>query len=172
MINWLICRTEPFIAYTVEVTASTMIGEGESYSMIVFTEHGGIRLNCNTEPHVIDYHHAVPIVPTLSSVIRLSESSMKVFWIPLTPDEARGVLTQLQIAYQAAVNGSCSSIGEDEMQLMTIEEEVDTQSEAVVDGLVAGEEYCVAIQVSTSAGESGFSNILMAQRKLLDNNNY
>ena len=108
---------------------------------------------------------AVPVVPTVSSVIRLSESSAKVFWIPLTPDEARGVLTQLEIAYQPAANGSCSSIGEEGMQLMTIEEEIDTQSEVVVDGLVAGEEYCVAIQVSTTAGESGFSNIQKAPCK-------
>ena len=87
------------------------------------------------------------------------------FWIPLTPDEARGVLTRLQIAYQPADNGSCLGIGEEGMELMTIEEDIDTQSEALVDGLEATEEYCVAIQVSTRAGESGFSNILKIHRE-------
>ncbi len=49
------------------------------------------------------------------------------------------------------------------MQLMTIEENIDTQSEALIGDLDASLEYCVAIQVSTIAGESGFSNILKIQ---------
>ena len=90
---------------------------------------------------------------------------MKVFWVPLTPDEARGVLTELQIAYQPSRNSTCTSLDEDDMQLMTIMENIDTQSVAVIDGLVGGEEYCVGIQVSTTAGESGYSNTIKAQCK-------
>lgn len=90
---------------------------------------------------------------------------MKVFWVPLTPDEARGVLTKLQIAYQPTNGGTCSSVDVDSMQVMTIMEEVDTQSVALIDGLEGSKEYCVGIQVSTTAGESGYSNTLKAHCK-------
>lgn len=108
--------------------------------------------------------HTVPAVPAVTEVIRLDETSARVIWVPLTPDEARGVLTELDIAYQPAVDGSCDSFG-DSMQLMLIEQQLETQSEAILEGLEPGEEYCVAMQVSTIAGESGFSNIVKTQRK-------
>ena len=84
------------------------------------------------------------------------------------------MLTELDIAYQPAVNGSCSraDFGAEGMKLLTMEEQIDTQSEAVLDELEPGEEYCVAIQVSTIAGESGFSNILKAQCKRKVSYNY
>jgi len=72
------------------------------------------------------------------------------------------VLTELQIAYQPAVNGACYAIHEGDMQQMTIEENIDTQSEAVIDDLDPSKEYCVAIQVSTRAGESEYTNTLQA----------
>ncbi len=105
----------------------------------------------------------VPNIPTLTTVVRISTSQAKALWVPLTPDEARGVLTNLTLAYQPANNGSCYAIEEEDMQLMTIEENIDTQSEALIGDLYASLEYCVAIQVSTIAGESGFSNILKIQ---------
>lgn len=46
------------------------------------------------------------------------------------------------------------------MLYMTMEENIDTQSEAMIGGLMPDSEYCVAIQVSTIAGESGYSNAL------------
>ena len=106
---------------------------------------------------------SVPNIPTISDAIRVTKDTMKVIWIPLTPDEARGVLTSLQIAYQPSLNGSCDLLDEDDMQLMTIMEDIDTQSSAVIDGLLASEEYCVGIQVITIAGESGYSDIIKAQ---------
>ena len=93
-------------------------------------------------------------------MIRTNDTSARVFWIPLSLEDARGVLTSLQIAYELARNGTCTDIDEEDMQLMTITESVHTQSEAVIDGLLATEEYCVAIQVSTRAGESGYSDLL------------
>ena len=100
-------------------------------------------------------------------MVRISNRSARVFWIPLTLDEARGVLTSLQIAYEPARNGTCTDIDEEDMQLMTITESLHTQSEAVIDGLLFTEEYCVAIQVSTRAGESGFSNVLRGHCKFM-----
>ena len=70
---------------------------------------------------------AVPNIPSISNVIRINDNSAKVFWVPLTPDEARGVLTDLQIAYQPSPNGTCTYLDESGMQLMTIEENIDTQ---------------------------------------------
>ena len=49
--------------------------------------------------------------------------------------------------------------------LMNINEEIDSQSEAVIEGLLASEQYCVSIQVRTSAGESGFSQFQLLSRK-------
>ena len=46
------------------------------------------------------------------------------------------------------------------MKQMDMAEDIDTQSEAVINGLIPTEQYCVAIQVSTIAGESGFSQVL------------
>ena len=90
------------------------------------------------------------------------------FWDPLTPDEARGVLTRLDIAYQPTpADGVCSEIGDEDMEVMTMQEDVDTQSEAEITGLDPTKEYCMAIQVSTRAGESGYSHTLKAHRKLL-----
>ena len=107
----------------------------------------------------------VPVIPTISNVVRTSESVARVFWVPLTPDEARGVLTHLQIAYEPAVNGLCSDIDETHMQVMTLMEDIDTQSEAEVDGLDGSQEYCFAIQVHTRAGGSGFTDTLKAPCK-------
>ena len=109
--------------------------------------------------------YTVPIIPTISNVIRTSDSVAKVIWVPLTPDEARGVLTQLHIAYELVTNEQCSDIDDDHMQVMTLEENVDTQSEAEIDGLDGNTEYCVAIQVSTRAGRSGFTRTLKAHCK-------
>ena len=143
-----------------------MAGESSASSQVIFTEHGGKEITLtNNECDVLSYS-SVPNIPSISNVIRISDDAMKVFWVPLTPDEARGVLTELQIAYQPSRNSRCTSLEEDDMQLMTIMENIDTQSVAVIDGLVASEEYCVGIQVSTTAGESGYSNTIKAQRKL------
>ena len=109
---------------------------------------------------------SVPNVPSISTVVRISDTLAKVFWVPLTPDEARGVLTELQIAYQPSLNGTCAYLDYSNMQVMTIQENIDTQSVAVIDGLEEDKEYCVGIQVSTVAGESGFSNTLKAHCKL------
>jgi len=88
-------------------------------------------------------------------------------WIPLTPDEARGVLTSLLIVYVPAANSPCStaSIYESNSTFISINEEIDTQSEAVIDDLLASEEYCVSIQVGTIAGESDFSQGLLLSCK-------
>lgn len=156
---------EPYIPYTVEVTASTVMGEGEPSRDIIFTKHGGNVVNTGAAGSSKSVSCIVPVIPVISNVVRTSKGVAKVFWIPLTPDEARGVLTQFQIAYEPATNGLCSDITEDDMRVMSLMENIDTQSEAEIDGLDGSREYCVAIQVSTRAGESGFTDTLKAHCK-------
>ena len=106
----------------------------------------------------------VPNTPTLDIVVRLSVGVAKLVWTPLTPDEARGVLTQLDIMYQPASNGRCLAFNDNNSTLV-ITKNVGTLQNAEITGLDESLEYCVAIQVRTSAGESGFSNILKAHCK-------
>ena len=100
---------------------------------------------------------------------RLSGQTARVVWVPLTPDEARGILTLLEIDYYYKPHGepSCTSFNPIATDSRTahIEENLFEQTTANITGLVPNHEYCVAIQVSTSAGDSGFSNSLELPRK-------
>ena len=104
----------------------------------------------------------MPVVPTLTVVERLSGQTARIVWIPLSPDEARGLLTLLEVDYYEKPHGasSCTSFEPLDSRVVHIEENLFEQTTANVTGLVPNHEYCVAIQVSTIAGDSGFSNIL------------
>ena len=106
------------------------------------------------------YIYIVPAVPTLVSVNRVSGSLGSVDWIPLTPAEARGLLTSLEIAYKSAgeLGLNCSSYSFIDSEKVIQRENLFEHSTAIITGLQRNYEYCVAIQASTSAGESGFSN--------------
>ena len=99
-------------------------------------------------------------VPTLSSVRRISGSSAAVDWIPLTQDEARGLLTSLEIAYQPVLDSTldCSNTEFMDSETVFVRENLFEQSSANISGLEPNREYCIAIQVRTSGGESGFSS--------------
>ena len=102
----------------------------------------------------------VPAIPTLTSVSRLSRSSAVINWIPLTHAEAKGLLTSLEIAYEPVVDSDCSSYNFMDSETIFMTENLFEQSTANITGLEPNREYCIAIQVSTSGGESGFSNII------------
>ena len=99
-------------------------------------------------------------VPTLSSVRRISGSSATVEWIPLTQDEARGLLTSLEIAYQPVLDSTleCSDMELVDSEAIFVRENLFEQNSANVTGLEPNHEYCIAIQVWTSGGQSGFSS--------------
>ena len=101
---------------------------------------------------------AVPAVPTLTSAIRLSGSSAMISWIPLTPDEARGLLTSLRIAYGPARGSRCFNYSFKESSVVFVRENLFQQTMANITGLEPNHEYCIAIQVSTSGGDSEYSN--------------
>lgn len=111
-------------------------------------------------------NHVVPAVPLLTSVNRLSGSSARINWIPLTHDEARGILTSLEIAYEPVRDSDCLSHNANDSDIAFVRENLFEQRTANITGLEPSTEYCIAIQVSTSAGESGFSNSIKLSCKI------
>ena len=108
--------------------------------------------------------YTVPDVPTLWSVNRLSEQNAIISWMPLTLAQARGFLTSLEIAYEPTNGSDCSSHimnSSSDGEVVVVRQNLTfEQSTADMTGLEPNCEYCVAIQVSTSGGDSGFSNSL------------
>lgn len=115
----------------------------------------------------------MPAVPELTSVERLSGQTARIVWIPLTPDEARGILTLLEIVYHNKKSGEigCSYFNPTDTRAIHIKENLFEQTTANVNNLVANNQYCVVIQVSTVGGESGFSKPLELPCKLTSNIN-
>ena len=112
----------------------------------------------------------VPAVPTLTSVSRLSGPSAMIRWIPLTQADARRFLIfALEIAYEPVIDSALNCSSYDFMDSMTIliRENIFEQSTANITGLEPNWEYCIAIRVSTSGGESGFSNAVKLPCKLI-----
>ena len=106
-------------------------------------------------------------VPALTSVNRVSGSSAMISWIPL---EARGFLvTALEIAYEPIVDSAlnCSTYDFMDSETTLVTENIFEKSTANITGLELNREYCIAIQVSTSGGESGFSNTVKLPCKLI-----
>ena len=113
--------------------------------------------------------HTVPAVPTLLSVHRLSGSLATVDWIPLTQDEARGLLTSFKIAYEPVLNSTlnCSNLEfVDSETVIFMRENLFEQGSASITSLEPSREYCIAIRASTSGGDSGFSNSIKLSCKI------
>ena len=87
-------------------------------------------------------------------------------WIPLTQDEARGLLTSLEIAYEPVRESECSNYNFTDREKVLVRGNLFEQNTANITGLEPNREYCVAIQVSTSGGESGFSSSVKLPCKL------
>ena len=107
-------------------------------------------------------------VPTLLSVRRISGSSATVDWIPLTQDEVRGLLTSLEIAYQPVLNTTlnCSNLEFVDSETVSVRENLFEQSSSNITSLEPNHEYCIAIQVRTSGGDSGFSSSIKLSCKI------
>ena len=107
-------------------------------------------------------------VPRLLSVRRISGSSATVKWIPLTQDEVRGLLTSLEIAYQPVLNTTlnCSNSEFVDSETVSVRDNLFEQNSANITGLEPNREYCIALQVRTSGGESGFSSSIKLSCKM------
>ena len=90
-------------------------------------------------------------------------------WIPLTQAEARGLLTLLEVAYEPVTDSTsdCSSHDFMDSETVHMRGNLFEQSTANITGLEPHREYCIAIQVSTSGGESGFSSAIKLPCKLI-----
>ena len=111
----------------------------------------------------------VVAVPTLLSVRRISGSSATVDWIPLTQDEAaRGLLTSLEIAYQPILNTTlnCSNLEFVDSKTVSVRENLFEQSSVNITGLEPNHQYCIAIRVRTSRGDSKFSSSIKLSCKM------
>ena len=131
-------------------------GVGVYLHIHVFTVH--INFNC-----II-----VVAVPRLLSVRRISGLSATVDWIPLIQDEARGLLTSLEIAYQPVLNTTlnCSNLEFVDSETVSVRENLFEQSSANITGLEPNHEYCIAIRVRTSGGDSKFSSSIKLSCKM------
>jgi hypothetical protein len=74
----------------------------------------------------------------------------------------------LEIAYEPVMDSTseCSSYDFMDSETVYMMENLFEQSTANITGLEPNREYCIAIQVSTSGGESGFSNAIKLSCKL------
>ena len=92
-----------------------------------------------------------------------------IYWIPLTRDEARGRLTSLEIAYAPVTESGCLSnfaSNSNDSEILLVTGDLFEKDTATITGLEGNLEYCVAIQVSTSEGDSGYSNSITVTRKI------
>ena len=78
---------------------------------------------------------AVPTVPILTSVNRLSGPAAMINWIPLTQDEARGLLTSLEIAYEPVRESDCSHYNFMDREIVLVRENLFEQNTANITGL-------------------------------------
>ena len=114
------------------------------------------------------YNIVALTVPTLLSVRRISGSSAAVDWTPLTQDEARGLLTSLEIAYEPVLDTTpnCSNTEFVDSETIFVRENLFEQSSANITGLELNREYCIAIRVRTSGGDSRFSSSIRLSCKM------
>ena len=86
-----------------------------------------------------------------------------VSWIPLTEAEARRFLIiALELAYEPVIDSAldCSNYDFMDSATILIRENLIEQNTANITSLEPNREYCIAIQVITSGGESGFRNAI------------
>ena len=92
----------------------------------------------------------MPGVPILTSARRLSGSSAMISWIPVTRDEARGLLISLEIAYEPVRESDCSNHNFMDREIVLVRENLFEQNTANITGLEPNHEYCVACLLYTS----------------------
>lgn len=102
---------------------------------------------------------AAPNIPTINTAARLSGANGTISWDPITPENARGFLTSIQLAYEAS-----ERTGMDECPSLDVSKHVVTFTDNLyqistysIPDLTPDEEYCVAIRASTSVGPSDYS---------------
>ena len=114
---------------------------------------------------VTPLHHLsspkAPVRPTINGVVRLAGDNGTISWDPITPENARGFLTSVTLAYEEVPrtgNDQCPPL--DSAKTKTFTENLYEISSYSIANLTANQEYCVALQASTIAGSSGYTEPL------------
>ena len=110
------------------------------------------------------------MTPRITAAPRTSGEESLITLQPITPDDAHGYLTRVEIAYSPASSrdDSCSNFDPNEVDansVVVIEDDLD-DSEYNLSGLQAGEEYCVSVRASTALGSSDYSVPFKVTREL------
>ncbi|CAI8053003.1 Receptor-type tyrosine-protein phosphatase F [Geodia barretti] len=122
---------EPFVPYTVVVSAFTHAGEGIALSQIIFSEEG------------------VPSVePELILSERTDATSLHLLWEALSLEELRGFLDSYVVVFEELNTYQCLDLDPLTSQSVLVQEVFITISY----GLMPGKEYCVEVAAETSAG--------------------
>ena len=88
----------------------------------------------------------------------MSGTNSLIAWQPLTPDDAHGYLTQIDVAYvEAPMDSDCSDTNPSEEGMVIVVTTNLNTSQFVFDSLQPDKEYCVSVQASTAVGPSGYS---------------
>lgn len=105
--------------------------------------------------------HAVPKVPNITALARVSGTGAILTWQSYTLDTSKGFLTKVEVAYQSVpvTTTTCPTIT-DVSGAKVIR--VDPPDETMYNfaDLQAEQEYCVAVRAWTATGSRGYSDAL------------
>ena len=109
--------------------------------------------------------HAVPNVPNITALARLSGTRGILTWQPYTLDTSKGFLTKIEVSYLIVPVTSirCPS-SLDSAKIIRIEV---NESRYTFADLQAEEEYCVAVRAWTATGPSPYSEVQRLPRKYI-----
>lgn len=153
----------PYTAYTVVVQGATNAGLSDPVPQVIYTRQGRkTRTPSCMLLHSSKMLFAAPNVPAINTVARLSGPNGIISWNSITPANARGFLTSIELAYEPSErtgSNECPSL-DSSKHVVSFRDDMfnlyEISSYSIPD-LIPDEEYCVAIQASTSAGSSGYS---------------
>ena len=101
-------------------------------------------------------YFAVPDVPTIVNINRVSATEIWLNWNQLTLEESRGFPLSYTVPYSGTERTTCPEVAPENTIIVT--HSGNSQLQLVINNLNPRVEYCVAIAASTVAGTSDFSD--------------
>ena len=106
--------------------------------------------------------HAVPAAaPKIKPFLRISATSVRISWQPLTPEESRGVVSMYHVKYRPLERVTRRSLDDMSVVISTIDLEV------TITDLDPRVTYAVAVAASTSAGIGNYSSETVVECKCI-----
>ena len=100
-------------------------------------------------------YFAVPDVPTIVNINRVSATEIWLNWNQLKLEESRGFPLSYTVAYSGTEGATCTEVDPKTNTMIVTHS---GNSQLVINNLDPRVEYCVAIAASTVAGTSDFSD--------------